>query len=80
MQIGIIEIANTFASTLPKPHSPALLPKLCQRACKIKDLNLKIFLPRAYTRKLLQQDKQLENYQIKKSRITRQFSGTETNK
>ena len=23
-----------FASTLPKPHDPALQPKLCQRACK----------------------------------------------
>ena len=26
--------ANTFASTLPKPHEPTLQPKLCQRACK----------------------------------------------
>ncbi len=28
------EIANAFASTLPKPHKPTLQPKLYQRACK----------------------------------------------
>ncbi len=33
------EPPSLFASTLPKPHKPALESKLCQRACKANPFN-----------------------------------------
>jgi len=71
---------SLFASRLPKPLKPTPFPKLRQKACKIENLNLKIFHLAPTQEKLLQRDRKQVKYEINMHQITSHFSGTWTNK
>ena len=70
-RIIVYGIANAFASTLPKPHEPALQPKLCQRACKAN-------APREIVLKNLPTLKKTKNADTRADRKERKLNDNDT--